>query len=636
MVATTARPSPVDQAFIAEVCQRVKESKRIRRVLPHDGLLYIDRQLPFLFVHRSKGEPSDLMTATLIRGEAAYLLLGGAKVSRARTRSLLPQLGETLNSLFGGFLLIEIWAGPPQTLPITEPEVSKPRFRIFIPEDDPADYSSTHDILRNNLKTIKILRQNAEAEIKYVKRVHPPGLSPLLSNAVRDALKGHLVGLEVSPIYYHDPSGETFPLVMRRLHRGLSHALRRTCFDFTRKHTTLRPTHYHAFGRHAVTKVAFQVDRQLAEISQRYDFLLQVTPINTIQAWKSFRRYGFEKPPVFHYRPSPIDPPDLKRALYGINIGRVEDPTIASLFREKRNALDRELTMLSDRGTKTFLYGGMQLYGPVSTELHAIARRILDKTPGRSGLNGRGGSLSPQEFARCAEEEFAYFREQVEGFQAKVTVTNSVTGLIVSQGNLLVSNEARIPQGRVNALIQHEVGTHVLTYFNGRQQPFQIMATGLAEYDELQEGLAVLAEYLVGGFSRTRLRLLAGRVIACHAIVDGASFIETFRLLDRTCEFDQRTAYNITMRVYRGGGLIKDAVYLRGLLELMRFIREGGDIIPLLVGKVGRQHVPIIQELRHRRIVIKPAIYPRYLREEASLKRLAKVKEGLDPMHLIG
>jgi uncharacterized protein (TIGR02421 family) len=636
MAATTPTRPKVDQVFIEETCQRIKEGRRVRRALPFGGLLFIDRQLPFLCVHRSNPkEEADTSTASLVKGEAAYLLAPGRREFRGESRELLRQLVSAISSEFGGFLLIEIWSGPSHNLPITEPQASRPCFRINIPEDDPEDYSTTHDILRNNLKIIKVLRQQAVVDTGYVKKVSPPGFPPLLSNAVRNASNCHLIGVEVTPTYHNPQTGESYPLVVRRLQRALSHALRRTCYDFTHQHTTLRPAHYHTFGRRTVNKVVFQVDRELSAISTRYDFLLQVTPINPIQAWKSFRRNGFEKPPVFHYRPSPVDPPALKKALYDINIARVEDPALASLFREKRNALDRELTMLSDRGTRSFLYGSMQLFGAVTKELQQAAREILDKTPGRSGLSGRGGSLTPKEFAQRAKAEFAYLREQAEGFCSNVEVTDAVTGLMVSKGHLFVSTESRIPKARAEALIQHEVGTHILTYFNGSQQPFQILAYGLAEYDELQEGLAVLAEYLVGGLSRTRLRLLAGRVVASYAIVDGASFIETFRLLDRTYDFDQRTAYNITMRTYRGGGLVKDAVYFRGLLELMRYIREGGEIIPLLVGKVGRRHVPIIQELKHRHIIKAPAILPRYLREEAALTRLEKVKAGLEPLQLI-
>ncbi len=149
---------------------------------------------------------------------------------------------------------------------------------------------------------------------------------------------------------------------------------------------------------------------------------------------------------------------------------------------------------------------------------------------------------------------------------------------MVSRGNLLVSSESRIPASRVEALIQHEVGTHVLTYHNGRAQPLRQLYTGLAGYDALQEGLAVLAEYLVGGLSRPRLRLLAARVVAAAHMIDGATFVETFRELDRTHGFSQRTAFVVTMRTYRGGGLTKDAVYLRGLRQILDYLGNGGRL----------------------------------------------------------
>ena len=69
-------------------------------------------------------------------------------------------------------------------------------------------------------------------------------------------------------------------------------------------------------------------------------------------------------------------------------------------------------------------------------------------------------------------------------------------------------------------------------------------------------------------------------------MLNGASFIETFRALNHNYDFSQRTAYTIAMRLYRGGGLTKDAVYLRGLLQILRYLREGGELEPLFVGKV--------------------------------------------------
>ena len=42
----------------------------------------------------------------------------------------------------------------------------------------------------------------------------------------------------------------------------------------------------------------------------------------------------------------------------------------------------------------------------------------------------------------------------------------------------------------------------MLTYFNGKLQPFHQLQCGFAGYDELQEGLAVLAEFFSGGFKQ--------------------------------------------------------------------------------------------------------------------------------------
>ena len=95
------------------------------------------------------------------------------------------------------------------------------------------------------------------------------------------------------------------------------------------------------------------------------------------------------------------------------------------------------------------------------------------------------------------------------------------------------------------------------------------------------------------------MRILAARVVAARHMLDGASFIDTFRTLDRNYEFSQRTAYTIAMRIYRGGGLTKDAVYLRGLLQILRYLREGGELEPLFVGKVASAHLPLIFELSH-------------------------------------
>jgi hypothetical protein len=121
---------------------------------------------------------------------------------------------------------------------------------------------------------------------------------------------------------------------------------------------------------------------------------------------------------------------------------------------------------------------------------------------------------------------------------------------------------------------------------------------------------------------------LAARVVAVRQMADGATFIETFRTLDRDYEFTQRMAYTITMRVYRGGGLTKDAVYLRGLQTMLRYLERGGELDPLFVGKLAAEHIPIIRELQLRKVLCSPPLRPRYMDVPDAMVRLERIRKG--------
>jgi uncharacterized protein (TIGR02421 family) len=377
------------------------------------------------------------------------------------------------------------------------------------------------------------------------------------------------------------------------------------------------------------------VDEQLASISDSFDFLLQVTPTNIESAWLRFKRNRFQEAPSFQYRPLPIDPVMMKRRLYQIPIDRIEDPTLAQLFWEKQMELDRQLTMLADRDTQNFLYGSLQLYGSLNGKLVKTAGELLDRLPARTREDWREGHLDAAAFAERAREELRYYHGMSPKFTATVQVREDMyAGLMVSRGQLLIGRNTKIPKRRVEALLNHEAGTHLLTYYNGRAQPFRQLYVGLAGYDELQEGLAVLAEHLVGGLSRARLRLLAARVAAAHSIVEGASFLEVFRLLDQTHEFDQKTAFTITMRIFRGGGLIKDAVYLRGLLRILDYVKNQGELEPLYVGKIAAHHLPLIRELQWRKVLRPVPLRPRLFEREDSHSRLNELRNGYSLMEI--
>ena len=317
--------------------------------------------------------------------------------------------------------------------------------------------------------------------------------------------------------------------MLRLTCRTLHNALEQASFAFVRARKTLRPAHLHAPGRRSVVKTVLDIDRQLAEIDRSFDLLLQATPVNAESAWREFRRSRFEKPPEFHYRPLSIDPTLMKRQLYLIPVERIEDPTLSYLFRQKQDELDRQITLLSDVDSPRFLQESLQVYGGVSEWLLEHAQELLDRVPTSSSDKGKGSQLTALEFAKRAQEELGYYQRRRSDFAVKVSVRDDMfAGLMVSGDRLLIGGRTRIPRRRVDALLQHEIGTHLITRYNGHHQPFRQLEVGLAGYDGLQEGLAVLAEYLVGGLSRFRMRVLAARVVGAHLMLDGASFIDTF------------------------------------------------------------------------------------------------------------
>jgi uncharacterized protein (TIGR02421 family) len=181
---------------------------------------------------------------------------------------------------------------------------------------------------------------------------------------------------------------------------------------------------------------------------------------------------------------------------------------------------------------------------------------------------------------------------------------------------------------RACALLHHEVGTHVLTWFNGGRQPLEIFRTGLAGHEVAQEGLAVLSEYLVGGLTRARLRLLAARVVAVDRMIGGASFVEIFGELVERCGLGPHLAFTTTMRVVRAGGLTKDAVYLRGFQQVIGYLREGGDPALAFIGKVSLRDMPVVRELLYRGVLSEPALRPAALDAPGASDRLAALRDG--------
>lgn len=367
--------------------------------------------------------------------------------------------------------------------------------------------------------------------------------------------------------------------------------------------------------------VTAQVDARLVEISREVDWLRYVTPCNTEALWRRFHDSRFAKVPQFDYPEAAFDIDGARKELLDQPISDIESAVCKALLAEKQRELDRQLELIELRGTDGFLQVSIDLFGVADAELCAAARHVLDVVEPESSTGTE--YVDAEYVAQAALAQLAFYRSQCPDFRAAVKRSkNLIAGLMVSNGDLFVSEDIRIPRERLDALLHHEIGTHILTWYNGMRQPLRQLGSGLAHYNELQEGLGTMSEYVAGNLSALRLRTLAARVVAVRMLTDGFAFEETFEAM---CDygFSTRTSFTITTRVFRGGGLTKDVAYLRGLRDLMAYLGEGGPFEPLFLGKFSLSQVTSIRELANAGKLMPPKLLPSYVHNAASQRRLA-------------
>lgn len=597
-------------AILAALGRALEDDERIDTNVPPNGRIYVDSQLPFLCVYRRAGRDDDGFDGQLITTQAAFFIAPDSEEGEDVSRAVCEAVIERMTSVFGRFLLLEIWmrreddadgdaaqSGPGVTV-MVQPQHSEDKVVAVMLE-------AMKDVLSGN--------EAMPVRLSVADKVKPPGCLPLLGKSALERLNCLIVGVECTPVYRDSKTSQFFPYLYRDFRGKLAAALQRSFHAFRPRDD--EPDYgYEALAPTRLRREAAAVDQKLEAVAAQFDFLLYVTPVNVMDAWEQFSADDFERTPTFSYRPLPFDTRQVKRDLYQVRLDQVEDPILWQIFAEKQDELDMQISLLRDRGSPYFRHGSIRLYGAVDPELLALARNILSHGDLRSPCPSGEPALDAKQMAVRATAEIEYYRSINPEFDAHVEITDTIAaGMMTSRNRLLVSSSVRFPANRVDALLNHEIGTHLLTWFNGRAQPLNLMHYGLAGYEALQEGLAVLAEYLCGGLDPSRLRTLAGRVEAVHCMQDGATFVETYRRLHHDHGFSAKASFWMTSRVFRGGGLTKDAVYLRGLKEVFQHLSKADSIEPLLAGKIALRHVPALHVLSQRRIIKPPALLPRYL-----------------------
>jgi uncharacterized protein (TIGR02421 family) len=326
-----------------------------------------------------------------------------------------------------------------------------------------------------------------------------------------------------------------------------------------------------------------------------------IAPLNKRDVKLSFVEYG--DMPAFEYptRPHRVHERELLASLRALAHDLPD--LLRSVIEPMLTSLAFKIDLSDAVGTDRVRDISLALYGGLESDTIKSAHRIL-KSP--------DGSKPPESLVDAsvvaAQLSQALESYGLDGWSVSLD-EREITAVIHSERVIRIPKHKRFAPDHAHRLIAHEVGVHVLRAENGRAQPFSLLSIGLPGYYETEEGIAVYTEVSLDTISEFTLRQYALRVIAVENVLRDLTMLDSCRRLRDEFGLTDSQSFDISYRAYRGGGFIKDHVYLQGFYTVRDFVRSH-DLAELYVGKVGIEHRKQIAALRDQGWVTDPQRLP--------------------------
>lgn len=225
-------------------------------------------------------------------------------------------------------------------------------------------------------------------------------------------------------------------------------------------------------------------------------------------------------------------------------------------------------------------------------------------------------------FTDIIEEEFNNdskgYAGAAEGWTVSVEKATSVNVKSSEKRIVIPDNGMMRSRKKVENLIVHEIGVHILRSITGGETDMLPLRSGLSDYYDAEEGLGVVMEQALGG--KFAERGVDHYITAGLAHLDNKDFRDAFEVKWRLLLLDsvrdggeindeqiakvKKTAFTQTLRSFRGTNdmpLFKDLSYYNGSVEVWRYLEsiKGDDFLLslLLAGKVNTS-------ADHRRVIL--------------------------------
>lgn len=409
-----------------------------------------------------------------------------------------------------------------------------------------------------------------------------------------------VLATEIKKVYCNETTGEDFPEIISLLKQSLKEAILSNAQFFIDSETSWKSTKsFHLLDKKEDRDV-HKIDAKLFKLLRGFELLAHVNPVNTAAEQRKFVKSKFTKTPVFRYSPIKIYPFELKQQLSALPTNQISDVSIRNLYESVITSYFDKIDMLSSLNGKKFLYNSLRYFGRPTKKDLQNANYLLHLPPIQTEPK-RVPYLSSDQVMETFKKGLTDY-----GIKCKIELSNKVISQVMvlnSKKTILIRPDAKFTTKEVNALVEHEIGVHMVTTQNSAAQQLKIFNLGLPVNTMTQEGLAILSEYLSGNITLKRLKKLAMRVMIVDMMCNGADFIECFNYLTNNLGVSNDDAFTIVTRVFRGGGFTKDYLYLSGFVKILKMWKSNDSLTPLLVGKTSLEFYDTIEEMINRDMI---------------------------------
>jgi alpha-L-glutamate ligase-like protein/uncharacterized protein (TIGR02421 family) len=363
------------------------------------------------------------------------------------------------------------------------------------------------------------------------------------------------------------------------------------------------------------------VDKLLSQLDRDLLLLKHLKPVNLAEERARLaedKRYN----PIFQYAPLPAMTEIRERLAEPV----LDTSPLGTLLEKKRRELSDRITLLEARGDAgRFTAASVVLFGKPTSSLIRAAEATLHNRPACDLAEHDAASLSLEETKRRFEEALTQYG--LHDWQVTIR-SKLVADCTVGGKHVYLRDGANFSPTHIEALIKHEIETHILTAENGEHQPYALLRRGCAGYLDTQEGLAIYNQNRVYGESHEK-HYNAPRNLLSLAFATEHGFAQTRQYLEQEIGYDAEKALQQTIIIKRGlsdtsepGAFTKSVVYYRGLRAIERFVAEDGDLAQLYVGKIPLEDIALVQALPDLQ---PPLLLPEFLRERP--KKTAKKRK---------